>query len=109
MDEHASLILLPVAHKADGSSTMIFPACLTVCPLKKVKGEMFSNRDIELEESTTSTVYDCSLPGEGNNAEVISDKEEDFPVGKKFITSLAGIYIHRKANLQGADLSNEKI
>ena len=67
---------------------------------------------LEISEIMTETSTEpSSLICEDDDKEVLNKQEEDFvkeKVEKKFITSPADIEVHRKVELQDADISDEQ-
>ena len=110
LDKYPNIYVVPMIHNADTYIPDTVPMVLINFSLDDVsipKGEIMGflqNQTIDISEIKTETSTEPSPVsiGEEDVREDSQNQEE-----KKFITSPADIEIHRKVNLQDADVSDE--
>ena len=117
-DKYPDLCIIPMIHNLDVHQTEHLP--LVVINLASgdvylLKGETMGFMQIhslEISEIMTETSTEpLSLTYEDDNKEVLDMQEGEFEkenVEKKFITSPAAIEVHRKVELQDADITDDK-
>ena len=103
-DKHPNLYVVPMIHNVDTYIPDTVPMVLinlSIDTISLSKGEIMGflqNQSIDISEISTETATEPSPIGIG---------EDNVQVEKKFITSPADIEVHRKINLQDADVSEE--
>ena len=103
-DKHPNLYVVPMIYNVDTYIPDTVPMVLinlSIDDISLSKGEIMGflqSQSIDISEISTETATEPSPIGIG---------EENVQVEKKFITSPADIEIHRKINLQDADVSEE--
>ena len=109
-EKYPNLYIVPMLHNVDIYTTESVPLVLinfSVDDISFSKGEIMGflqNQSIDISEikTETSTKPSPIILEEDNVTEVIQEQEE-----KKFITSPADIDVHRKVELQDAEVSEE--
>ena len=107
-NKYPNIYVVPMIHNADTYIPDTVPMVLINFLLDDVsipKGEIMGflqSQTIDISEIKTETSTEPSPIGIGEDNEVSQNQEE-----KRFITSPADIEIHRKINLQDADVSDE--
>ena len=107
-DKYPNIYIVPMIHNADTYIPDTVPMVLINFLLDDVsisKGEIMGflqSQSIDISEIRTETSTEPSPIGIGEEKEVSQNQEE-----KRFITSPADIEVHRKINLQDADVSDE--
>ena len=107
-DKYPNIYVVPMIHNADTYIPDTVPMVLINFSLDDVsipKGEIMGflqSQTIDISEIKTETSTEPSPIGIGEDNEILQNQE-----GKRFITSPADIEIHRKINLQDADVSDE--
>ena len=110
LDKYPNIYVVPMIHNADTYIPDTVPMVLINFLLDDVsipKGEIMGflqNQTIDISEIKTETSTEPSPVSIGEE-DVREDSQN--PEEKKFITSPADIEIHRKVNLQDADVSDE--
>ena len=110
LDKYPNIYVVPMIHNADTYIPDTVPMVLINFSLDDVsipKGEIMGflqNQTIDISEIKTETSTEPSPVSIGEE-DVREDSQN--PEEKKFITSPADIEIHRKVNLQDADVSDE--
>ena len=118
IEKYPSLCIIPMIHNVDVHRTEHLPLVvinLATDDVNLLKGESMgymSIQHLEISEIMTETSTEPSLLiCEDNEKEVLNRQEGDFikeKVEKKFITSPADIEVHRKVELQDADITDEQ-
>ena len=107
-DKYPNIYVVLIIHNADTYIPDTVPMVLINFSLDDVsipKGEIMGflqSQTIDISEIKTETSTEPSPIGIGEDNEILQNQE-----GKRFITSPADIEIHRKINLQDADVSDE--
>ena len=109
-EEYPNLYIVPMLHNVDTYTTESVPLVLinfSVDDISFSKGEIMGflqNQSLDISEIRTETSTEPSpiIIEEDNVTKVFQEQEE-----KKFITSPADIEVHRKVELQDADVSKE--
>ena len=107
-DKYPNIYVVPMIHNADTYIPDTVPIVLINFSLDDVlipKGEIMGflqSQTIDISEIETETSTEPSPIGIGEDNEILQNQE-----GKRFITSPADIEIHRKINLQDANVSDE--
>ena len=118
IEKYPSLCIIPTIHNVDVHRTEHLPLVvinLAMDDVNLLKGETMgymSIQPLEISEITTETSTEPSLlVCEDDEKEVLNRQEEDCikeKVEKKFITSPADIEVHRKVELQDADITDKQ-
>ena len=116
IEKYPNLCVIPMIHNMDVLRTGHLPLVVinfAMDDIKLLKGESMgymSIQPIEISEIMTETSTEpSSLVCEDDEKEVLNMQEEDcVKAEKKFITSPADIEVHRKVELQDADISDEQ-
>ena len=111
LEEYPNLYIVPMLYNVDAYSTESVPMVfinLSVDDVSFLKGEIvgfLQNQTLDISEIRTETSTEPSpiILEEDNVTEVSQEQGE-----KKFITSPADIEVHRKVELQDADVSEER-
>ena len=107
-DKYPNMYVVPMIHNVDTYVPDTVPMVIINFSFEDVsisKGEIMGflqSQSIDISEIRTETSIEPSPIGIGEDNDISQDQEE-----KKFITSPADIEIHRKVNLQDADVSDE--
>ena len=117
LEKYPNLCFIPVMHNVDVHRTEHLPLVVinfATDDVKLSKGESMGYMNIqplEISEIMTETSTEpSSLMCEDDEKEVLHKQEEDHvqkKVEKKFITSPVDIEVHRKIELQDADITDE--
>ena len=117
-EKYPNLCVIPMIHNVDVHRTENLPLVVINFASDDVyllKGEtmgFMQIQSLEISEIMTETSTESSsIIYEDNKNEVLDMQEEEFikaNVEKKFITSPADIEVHRKVELQDADITNEQ-
>ena len=109
-EKYPNIYIVPMIHKVDTYIPDTVPLVIINFSIDDVsisKGEIMGflqSQSIDISEIRTETSTEPSLIGIGeDNVKEVSHNQEE----KKFITSPADIDIHRKVNLQDAEVSEE--
>ena len=118
VEKYPNLCVIPMIHNVDVHRTEHLPLVVinfATDDINLSKGETVGFMHIlplEISEIMTETSTEpSSLICEDDDKEVLNKQEEDFikeKVEKKFITSPADIDVHRKVELQDANISDEQ-
>ena len=118
MDKYPNACIIPMIHNVDVHRTEHLPLIVINFATDDIsfsKGEamgFMQIQSLELSEIITETSAEpSSITYEDNISEVLNESEGEIKkenVEKKFITSPADIEVHRKAELQDADISDEQ-
>ena len=118
VEKYPNLCVIPMIHNVDVHRTEHLPLVVinfATDDINLSKGESMgymSIQPLEITEIMTETSTEpSSLICEDDEKEVLNRQEENVvkeKVEKKFITSPADIEVHRKVELQDADISDEK-
>ena len=118
IEKYPSLCIIPMIHNVDVHRTEHLPLVIinfATDDVNLLKGESMgymSIQPLEISEIMTETSTEPSLLiCEDDEKEVLNRQEGDFikeKVEKKFITSPADIEVHRKVELQDADITDEQ-
>ena len=118
MEKYSNLCVIPMIHNVDVHKTEHLPLVVisfATDDTNLLKGEtvgFLHIQPLEISEIITETSTEPStLICEDNDKGVLSMQEGDFErekVEKKFITSPADIEVHRKVELQDADITDEE-
>ena len=109
INEYPNLIGIPTIHIVRNSQNPVIPYVLVnfstdqvYLPKRKLLGQLILTDD-ENEDIFPETVY-----ADIYNINDVSDLDQDnIEIEKKFITSPAGVVVHRKVELQDAEISDE--
>ena len=117
-DKYPDLCVIPMIHNVDVHRTEHIPLVVINLASDAVylsKGEtmgFMQKQSLEISEIMTETSTEpSSIIYEDDNKEVLGTQEGDFEkenVEKKFITSPADIEVHRKVELQDADITDDQ-
>ena len=118
VEKYPNLCIIPMIHNIDVHRTEHLPLVVinfAIDDINLSKGESMgymSVQPLEISEIMTETSMEpSSLMCEDDEKEVLNRQEENVvkeKVEKKFITSPADIDVHRKVELQDADISEEQ-
>ena len=118
VEKYPNLCIIPMIHNVDVHRTEHLPLVVinfAIDDVNLLKGESMgymSVQPLEISEIMTETSMEpSSLMCEDDEKEVLNRQEENVvkeKVEKKFITSPADIDVHRKVELQDADISEEQ-
>ena len=107
-DKYPNMYVVPMIHNVDTYIPDTVPMVIINFSFEDIsisKGEIMGflqSQSIDISEIRTETSTEPSPISIGEDNDISQDQEE-----KKFITSPADIEIHRKVNLQDADVSDE--
>ena len=118
-NEYPNLYIIPMTHNVDIHKTEDVPLVVINFSTDSVylsKGEIMAfiqSQSLDISEITTETFTDPSpiLLEEDNDIEGLKEQKKRITLEyteKKFITSPADIDVHRKVNLQDADITEEQ-